>query len=392
MSQASKQQIGQGLQNLILGAGQGLSQGVTRGFEESRTQSLLKKYAAANSTSERLSVLAEIDPKEAAKAIREQEKQKITQEANQAFLGRIKLGPQGMRNGSYDSTNNPDAEITSGLNPPPSDAQIDAELANFSLQNPQGGKAITDIIKMNRKQQAESKAEARKNHEETQKYDEEVAKEEGEAIKHQITSGQAREILESGRYDPNSLENLTATYYKGSKWANYFVSPDRALLEAAALNDFVGIRSIFGGVMSDKDVAIASGKVIDPTKSNEANLRILDFRDFIDSLPLKEAEIGRQIKAENNNMRPAGYRDMVREKMRQQYAITLNRLAARATNEEQVFPSPTPQDPLMITAYGELPEGHTRMWKGTDFVEDVPFAYVPEYLDAGYEPLEQGAQ
>lgn len=211
------------------------------------------------------------------------------------------------------------------------------------------------------------------------------------AESHLRATGQAREAIASGKVGTKGIPGIARTFFKGSKWEDYWKNPDQALLEAAALEDFVGMKEMFGVRLSDADLRVASGKVISPYKSNEANLAIIDYREFQDKMKISKAKVADQIVEENGGFRPIDMQAQIRQRMAQLYGQEADRILENAVFEGQPVPKPSPQDPLMESMYGKVPEGQTRLKKGTQVIT-IPYAYLQDALNDDFMPLEKGAE
>lgn len=222
------------------------------------------------------------------------------------------------------------------------------------------------------------------------KYDDEIQKEAKHARQHLQSTAVARKAIESGKVNPKSMEGLARTLFKGSAWENYFKTPEVALLEAAALQDFVGMKDIFGVRLSDADLRQAAGKVISPDKSPEANLSIIDFREFQDRMKIAEGEIADEIKAENGGFKPIDFAVQVRKRMQDKYSDEAEQIVKKAANEGNPTPEPNQFDPLLVSSYGEIPQGMVRLKKGSEVI-DIPISLMNDAVNDGYDLLEQGA-
>lgn len=393
--------IGRGLQSLA----QGYAQRTTEDRERSRTQGVLEKYANAKqsgaSSVELAGYLGQLDPKFAAQAIIEDQKQSATSQILASLgIGSPDQNAQTTRNTGLNTSpmeminqlgdeQQPEAQQQRPRSiQDASPEEMDrAALAVGAIGNSPLASTLQQQANQKRKMTIHDQNITQKHHEESEKYVAELGKKEADAISSQVSSTRAREVLESGRFNNKSFRNIAKNYFKGTKWADYFNSPDRATLEAAQIQDLAAVKSIFTGVMSDKDVETALGKAIDPNKSVETNLSLIDFREFLNSMPLREAEIARQLIEENGGLRPLGLQDKVRTIMRKELAPQLNMKAAKIATDGQPMPRPTPQDPLMESVYKKVPEGHSRLMRGSTVIT-IPYALIPQALEEGFEPLE----
>jgi hypothetical protein len=231
----------------------------------------------------------------------------------------------------------------------------------------------------------------REDHKDSADYDKEIQKNAKVARHHLHSSDVARKAIMSGKINPKSFEGLARNLFKGTKWQNYFTNPETATFEAAALSDYEGMKDMFGTRLSDADLRAASGKIIDPAKSPEANLAIIDFRQLQDRMKIAEAEIGDQIKKENGGYRPIDYTSQVRKKMEELYGDEAEEIVKKAANEGEPTPEPNSMDPLMISTYGPVPQGKVRLKKGSEVI-DIPIGLMDSALNDSFRLLEAGAQ
>jgi len=210
------------------------------------------------------------------------------------------------------------------------------------------------------------------------------------AESHLKSSAQARKAIASGNVGTKGIGGLKRAFFKGSKWEEYFKNEDHALLEAAALEDFSGMKDMFGTRLSDADLKVVSGKVVSPYKSNEANLAIIDYREFQDRMKIAKAEVADQIIEENGGYKPYDFSKQIRQRMGELYGDEADRVLEKALYEGKPSPKPSPQDPTMESVYGKVPQGQIRLKKGSEVIT-IPAAYLQDALADEYVQL-GGAQ
>ncbi len=199
------------------------------------------------------------------------------------------------------------------------------------------------------------------------------------AQSHLKSSAQARKSIASGNVGNKGISGLKRAFFKGSKWEDYFKNEDHALLEAAALEDFQGMKDMFGTRLSDADLKVVSGKVISPYKSDEANLAIIEYREFQDKMKIAKAEIADEIIEENGGYKPFNFVKQIRERMSERYGKEADNVMEKALFEGKPSPKPSPQDPTMESIYGKVPQGQIRLKKGSEIIT-IPAAYLADAL------------
>jgi uncharacterized protein YdaU (DUF1376 family) len=200
-----------------------------------------------------------------------------------------------------------------------------------------------------------------------------------DAQSHLLASEKARDVITQGKVGNKGIAGLKRAFFKGSKWEDYFKNEDHALLEAAAIEDYSGMKSMFGGKISDADLKVVSSKVVSPYKSDEANIAIIDYRQFQDRMKIAKAEIADEIIAENGGYKPSDFNKQIRDRMGELYGQEAEQVIEKAVNEGRPSPKPSPQDPTMDSVYGKVPEGQIRLKKGSEVIT-IPAAYLQDAL------------
>jgi len=120
-----------------------------------------------------------------------------------------------------------------------------------------------------------------------------------------------RKDIASKKLTPTNFQNLVRKALENTRWKDFLLNPKQAEFQAASLESYEGMKEMFGGKITDADLRLASGKVPDLNKTDEANLAIIDFMEFKDKMKVAEAEIGDEIKRENGGYRPIDYTSQI---------------------------------------------------------------------------------
>ena len=75
------------------------------------------------------------------------------------------------------------------------------------------------------------------------------------------------------------------------------------------------MKNTFGTRLSDADLKLASNKVPDPSKSEEANKKIIEFWRFFDQMNIEKEKIAREVTKENGNFRPIDFEEQVQQRL-----------------------------------------------------------------------------
>lgn len=180
--------------------------------------------------------------------------------------------------------------------------------------------------------------------------------------------------LATGKLNPGNLKNLFANMFKGSPTLEgLFTTPEREVFKSAGISQFEGMKEIFGVRLSDADLAIASTKVMDPTKPVAANIAIAKYWDFSDKMKIQEANIAREVKKENNGFLPINWREQVHERMQERFGDEAQKITQDAASEGGSRPLKIIDDKVAIIA----PDGRRKL---------VPQQDLKKYLLAGGMP------
>lgn len=125
-----------------------------------------------------------------------------------------------------------------------------------------------------------------------------------------------RQQLQTGKIKPTALGNMLRGFGRiGDKLADAFLTKEQAAFSASIPQLIEGMRDLFGVRLSDADLRIVKDKLPDLGKNVEANESILSVLEKYANISKKREEIGRQVKKENQGLRPVDYEDEVEERL-----------------------------------------------------------------------------
>jgi hypothetical protein len=156
-------------------------------------------------------------------------------------------------------------------------------------------------------------------HKETEEVDKKIYNESERAKKLKPISMQIRAAIKKEPTGALTTQNLFKHYFKGTALENLALTPEGALIESSVPQFLEGMKEVFGVRLSDADLAIVQGKLVDLGKSPEANESILQFFDNMGDLANKKEQISVQIKDENNGYRPRDYLNQINKRYDQLY-------------------------------------------------------------------------
>lgn len=211
------------------------------------------------------------------------------------------------------------------------------------------GNAILDEAKAIEKEaQAEKIADAKVNaierkerlkiHESYAKADAEIDKGAKQSRGQIHAFDRMRKDIETGKLDPKNFTNLLRKSLENTRWKEFFLNPEQAEFQAAALESYEGMKDMFGVRLSDSDLELASGKVPSLDKSEQANLAVLDFLEFKARMKEAEAQIADEIKDENGGYRPIDYTSQIRKRMQEKYGQEAENITRRAAYDGEIGP------------------------------------------------------
>lgn len=160
-------------------------------------------------------------------------------------------------------------------------------------------------------------------HKDSEKYDELIEKE-AKAAKHQLAAiGDVEKSVEN--VSPTQLSNVFKIFgAPGKMVSDALLSKDQAKIQASIPAFLEGRKELFGIRLSDADLKLLSDKMIDIGKSPEANKEILRLAKKYAGLSMLRSEIGREIKRNNNGLRPLDYSQQVEEQYDERSKALLN--------------------------------------------------------------------
>ena len=144
------------------------------------------------------------------------------------------------------------------------------------------------------------------------------------------------------------------------------MTKEGAVTEASIPGFLEGGRELFGKQLTNADLAVILGKVVDLGKSNEANEALLDFAEFSANLAIHKAEIADEIIKENKGYRPIGFEAKVEENFQKKYGDEID------ANYRKNF------GPKSTDVHMRAPDGR-ELW--------VPPEKVQEFLDLKAEVI-----
>lgn len=176
-------------------------------------------------------------------------------------------------------------------------------------------KEISDQEKIQQKRDSASRAEKIEFHKESSKFDDELLKNSRIAKDQQETVKTIEKAVKSGNIRPTSFANIFKGMGKvGDKLAEAFLNEDEAALLASIPNLLEGWKQVFGVRLTDADLRLLQDKLPSIGKTEEANLVITRILKKYSDMTLLRSKISKDIKKENDGLRPLGYADMIEER------------------------------------------------------------------------------
>jgi hypothetical protein len=152
-------------------------------------------------------------------------------------------------------------------------------------------------------------------HQESQKYDEEIQHQADAAIKQISAIEDIGKAIESGNVQPTSVSNIFRGFGTiGDKIADALLNQDQATINASIPQLLEGWKQVFGVRLSDADLKVLQDKLPSLTKSPEANKAVLKIMKKYADVAILKNDIGKQIKKENNGIRPVNYSSLVSDR------------------------------------------------------------------------------
>lgn len=141
--------------------------------------------------------------------------------------------------------------------------------------------------------------------------------------------------IETGKTNPKTFKNLVANAFSGSFFEGLLRDPESEEFKAASFNVYEGLKNVFGTRLSDQDLKLASTKVPDITKTNEANKKIIEFLEFQDKINVEKEKIANQIIKENGGYRPIDYDIQLNERLDSKYGAEAEEKVKAAANADK---------------------------------------------------------
>lgn len=201
-------------------------------------------------------------------------------------------------------------------------------LMALSIENPSTANAIQRQIEFEQrndiawneienKNKLADRKEKNEYHKESQAFDDDLS------TKNERASSQLSALQDVDKaiknISPSSIANVfKGTGILGDKIANAFLSGDEAKILGSIPYLIEGWKDVFGVRLSDADLRVIQDKLPDIGKSEEANRAIVSIMKKYAAMTKLKWQIGREIKKENKNLRPLGYRDMVEDRFQEQ--------------------------------------------------------------------------
>ncbi len=140
--------------------------------------------------------------------------------------------------------------------------------------------------------------------------------------------------LQSGKLDNKNIKNIFANAFKDHPvLEGLLTTPEREVFKSAGITQYEGMKDIFGVRLSDADLAIASSKVMDPSKPVEANLAIAEYWDFLDKMKIEQAKIAQEIKRENGGLLPLDWEEQADQIMQERFGGEAQKVVENAATE-----------------------------------------------------------
>jgi hypothetical protein len=160
----------------------------------------------------------------------------------------------------------------------------------------------------------ENRKDIREYHKESAEFDDEIYKNYKAAESQLSAVDDSMKALKSGKISPKSAANVFSFFGEtGRKIRDALLSGEEATLLASIPAFLEGRKELFGVRLSDADLKLLQDKMPDISKSPEANKAIMRLMKKYGELAQLRYKIGAQIKKENKNLRPLGYRDRIEE-------------------------------------------------------------------------------
>lgn len=149
-------------------------------------------------------------------------------------------------------------------------------------------------------------------HDQSAKYDEELATTARNAKKQIFAVEQIGEAIDTNNIDPMSMANIFSAFGDvGKRFADAFINEDQAKMQSNIPYLLEGWKEVFGVRLSDADLKILETKLPSIGKTPEANRAILSVLKKYGLLAQLRNDIGQEIKKSNGGLRPLDYVDQV---------------------------------------------------------------------------------
>lgn len=147
-----------------------------------------------------------------------------------------------------------------------------------------------------------------------------------------------KQKLNSKNLDPKSFTNLLRKSLENTRWKDFFLNPDQAEFQAAALDTYEGMKELFGVRLSDADLAQASGKIPSIDKTPQANEAIINFHELKDKMKVEKLKIADEIIEENGGFRPIDFTSQVRKRLQERFGDEAKKITRLAAYDGEIGP------------------------------------------------------
>lgn len=155
-------------------------------------------------------------------------------------------------------------------------------------------------------------------HKESEKYDEDLFKQNKAAKKQVEALSDIDKALSSGNVKPTSLANIFKGFGKiGDKISEALLNNDQAAILTSIPQLLEGWKEVFGVRLTDADLKLLQDKMPSIGKNEGANRSIVKILKKYSDMTLLRGKIAREIKEANGGLRPLGYADKVEDRMDQ---------------------------------------------------------------------------
>ncbi len=168
-------------------------------------------------------------------------------------------------------------------------------------------------------------------HKEWSDYDKQLRESSERAKKQLVAVSDARNAMKKNPTGALTAQNVFKKMFAGTPLENIALSPVGAILEASVPQFIEGFKDVFGVRLTDRDVNIISGKLIDLGKSPEANEAILQLFEKSAKMALKRYQVAQDVKKKNKGLRTAAYDSDIDEEFERRYGKEMDKIISDFT-------------------------------------------------------------